>query len=60
MLNVLFIISIIGAIVQVFKEKAAVPVPDENCAHMELYYKDIVDGVPIEQCMKNIEDGKYK
>ena len=59
-MGVLFIISIIGTIVQLIKEACTVPVPDENCAHMELYYKDIVDGVPLEQCMKNIENGKYK
>lgn len=60
MLNLLFIVSIVGSIVQVLKEKFTTPVPDEYCAHMELYYKDIVNGVPLEQCMKNLENGKYK
>ena len=57
---VLFIVSIIFVIVQAVKDAFTQPVPDEYCAHMELYYKDIVDGVPLEQCMKNLENGKYK
>lgn len=60
MFDLLFLVSIVGSIEQVFKEKFTKPMPDEYCNHMELYYKDIVDGVPIEQCMKNLENGKYK
>lgn len=56
----LCIVSVVVSIVQMFKEKFTTQVPDEYCNHMELYYKDIVDGVPLEQCMKNLENGKYK
>jgi hypothetical protein len=56
----LFVVSIIYAVVQGVKDFFTPAVPDEYCNHMELYYKDIVDGVPLEQCMKNLENGKYK
>ena len=35
-------------------------IPAENWANKELYNKDIMDGVPIEQRMKNLKNGKYK
>ena len=60
MLDLLFIVSIVGAIVQVFKEAYTKPIPAENWANMELYHKDIMDGVPIEERMKNLKNGKYK
>lgn len=56
----LFILSIVSTIVQEIKTIFMETVPDEYCNHMELYYKDIADGVPLEQCMKNLENGKYK
>lgn len=59
-MGLLFLVSIVFAVAQAIKNAFTTPVPDEYCAHMELYYKDIVDGVPIEQCMKNLENGKYK
>lgn len=59
-LDLLFAVSIVGAIIQVVKENCAKTVPAENWANKELYNKDIVDGVSIEQRMKNLENGKYK
>ena len=59
MFNALFILSVIGAIVELVRESCEKEVPDEYCANMELYYKDIVDGVPLEQCMNNLYGGKY-
>jgi hypothetical protein len=60
MFDLLFIISIIGTIVQLIKEACEPVVPAENWANKELYYKDIMDGVPIKQRLKNLEDGRYK
>lgn len=60
MLDLLFIISIVGAIVQFFKDATNKPIPAENWENMELYHKDIMDGVPIEERLKNLENGKYK
>ena len=60
MFNLLFIVSIIGMIVQIIKEATRPTIPVENWANKDLYYKDIADGVPIEERMKNLENGKYK
>lgn len=60
MFNLVFIISIICAVVQLVKEKCEKPIPAENWANKELYYKDIADGVPVEQRMRNVRNGKYK
>ena len=60
MFDLLFIISIICTIVGIIKEVCTKPIPAENWANKELYHKDIMDGVPIEQRMKNLKNGKYK
>lgn len=60
MLDALFIISIIGAVVQVFKEKFGKEVPTENWANEELYRRDIMNGVSVEQRIKKLKNGKYK
>ena len=60
MFDLLFIVSIIGTIGQLFKEATAKEIPAENWANKELYYKDMANGVSAEQRMKNLENGKYK
>ena len=60
MFDLLFIVSIVGTAVQLIKETCTKPIPAENWANKELYHKDIMDGVSVEQRMKNIENGKYK
>ncbi len=60
MFDLLFVVSIIGTIVQVVKEACTPTIPAENWANKELYHKDIMNGVPVEQRMKNLENGKYK
>ena len=42
------------------KESFEKPVPAENWANKELYYQDMANGVPIEQRMKYLEQGRYK
>ena len=60
MLHGLFIASLIGTCVQIYKESNAPTIPAENWANKELYHKDIMNGVPVEQRMKNLKNGKYK
>ena len=60
MFDALFIISIVGAIKEAIKESCTPTIPAENWANKELYHKDIMDGVSVEQRMKNLENGKYK
>lgn len=60
MFDALFIVSIIGSCVDMFKERLEPVIPAKNWANKELYNKDIMNGVPIEQCMKNLRNGKYK
>lgn len=60
MLNLLFIISIICSIIGAIKEAFTPEIPAENWANKELYHKDVMDGVPLEQRLKNVAKGKYK
>lgn len=60
MLDGLFIASLVGNCVEFLKEKLAKPVPAENWANKELYYKDMLNGVTIEQRLKNLENGRYR
>ena len=60
MFDLLFIVSIIGVIVQVIKEARTPTIPIENYANKELYHDDIMSGISTEQIMKNVENGKYK
>lgn len=60
MIDVLFFVSIIGAIVEVIENACTKEIPAENWANKELYHKDIMDGVSAKQRMKNLENGKYK
>ena len=60
MFDLLFAVSLVGTAIQLFKEMCSRPVPAENWANKELYHEDIMNGVPIEQRIKNLENGKYK
>lgn len=60
MFDGLFIASIIGTCVQAFKEAREPVVPVENWSNKKLYNQDVMNSVPIEQRMKNLENGKYK
>lgn len=60
MFDLLLTISIVGAIIQIFKEAFEPTIPAENLGNKELYYEDVANGVRIEQRMKNLENGKYK
>lgn len=60
MFDGLFIASLIGSAVQVIKEKFEPTIPAENWANKELYHQDLMNGVSVEQRMKNVKNGKYK
>lgn len=59
MLDGLFIVSLIGTCVQAIKDSFERTIPAENWGNKELYQQDIARGVPVEQRMKNLENGKY-
>lgn len=60
MFDILLVASIIGGAVQTIKESCTPVIPAENWANKELYHKDIMNGVSVEQRMKNLENGKYR
>lgn len=60
MLDGLFIASLIGTVYQSIKEAFTPTISAENWANKELYYKDLMNGVSVEQRMKNVKNGKYK
>lgn len=60
MLHLLFVVSLIGTAAQIIKEKCQPVIPAENWANKDLYYKDMLNGVSVDQRMKNLQNGKYK
>ena len=60
MFDSLFIMSIVGSCVQAFKETYEQEIPAKYWANKQLYHDDIMNGVSIEQRMKNLKNGKYK
>lgn len=60
MFDGLFVASLIVTGVQGIKEKLEPTIPAENWGNKELYHKDLMDGISIEERMKNLKDGKYK
>lgn len=59
MFGLFAIASIICTGVQAIKEACEPTIPAENWANKELYHKDLMNGVPMEQIMKNVKNGKY-
>ena len=60
MLHGLFIASIISMVVQGIKEAFTPTIPAKNWANKDLYYQDILNGISVDQRMKNVKNGKYK
>lgn len=59
MLQGLFIASLISTCIQGVKESMQSTMTAEKWGDKELIYKDIMDGVPAEQRLKNAKNGKY-
>ena len=60
MFHGLFIVSLIITCYQIIKEKLEPNVPAENWENYDLYHQDMMNGVSVEQRMKNLKNGKYK
>lgn len=60
MFKLLGIVSLIGTCHQIIKESCEQTIPAENWGNYDLYHRDMMNGVSIEQRMKNLENGKYK
>lgn len=60
MFDGLFIASIIGSVVDIFKEKTSKEIPAENWANRDLLHEDMAKGVSAKQQIKNAEQGRYK
>jgi hypothetical protein len=60
MFDFIGIVSIVFSTAQAIKDAFTPTIPAENWANKELYYKDVMNGVPVEQRLKNVENGKYK
>jgi len=58
-MHLLGIAAIIYTVFQLAKESCEKTIPAENWANMDLWQEDVIKGVPIEQRMKNLENGKY-
>lgn len=54
------IVSLIGTCCQLVKESCTPKIPAENWANYDLYHKDMMNGVSVEERMENLKNGKYK
>lgn len=55
-----FLATMVYSFAGAVKDALTPEIPAENWANKELYHKDIMSGVPIEQRLKNAKNGKYK
>lgn len=60
MIHGFLIASIISTCCQGVKNIFESTIPVENWGNRELYHKDLMSGVSVEQRMKNLKNGKYK
>ena len=60
LLEGLFIASLIGTAVQMFKEACQPTIPAENWANKELIHKDRMAGISEKEFARNLANGKYK
>ena len=60
MFGLLGLVSMLGTGYQLIKEAIEPTIPAENWANKELYHKDIMSGMSVEERMKNVKNGRYK
>lgn len=60
MFDLLFAVSIIGTITQIFKEAITPTIPSENWANEDLIRKDRMSGISEKEFTRNLANGKYK
>ncbi len=59
-MGILGLLSIISTCIQVVKETFSTTIPAENWENYDLYHQDMMNGMPVEERMKNVRNGKYK
>lgn len=60
MFGLLGLVAMLGTGYQMIKESCEPTIPAENWANKELYHKDLMNGMSVEERMKNVKNGKYK
>lgn len=60
MFGLLGAVSIVGTCYQLIKEAYEPTIPAENWANKELYHQDMMNGMSVEERMKNVKNGRYK
>lgn len=55
-----WIVSLLTTGGSIVKEKLERPIPAENWANKELYHKDMMSGMSVEERMRNVRNGRYK
>ena len=60
MFDLLGIVAMLGTGYQLIKESFEPTIPAENWANKELYHQDIMNGMSVEERMKNVKNGRYK
>jgi len=59
MFDALFSISLIGTCVQAIKDAMRPTITAEQWGNKELIYEDVMNGVSVQQQIKNAQNGKY-
>ncbi|MBQ3127818.1 MAG: hypothetical protein IJC13_02135 [Clostridia bacterium] len=59
-MSLLGIFSIFSTAKQAIKETFEPTIPAENWANRELYHKDLMSGMSVEERMRNVKNGRYK
>lgn len=60
MFHGLFIVSLIITCYQAIKESLTPTIPAENWENYDLYHQDMMNGMSVEERMKNLRNGRYK
>lgn len=60
MFHIVGLMALVYTIIQIVKEDLQPRIPAENWENMDLYHEDMVRGVPIEQRLKYVREGRYK
>lgn len=60
MFELLGLVSMLGTSYQLIKEACEPTIPAENWANKELYHQDMMNGMSVEERMKNVRNGRYK
>lgn len=60
MFGLLGLVSLVGSCYYAIKDAFEPTIPAENWANKDLYHQDLMNGISVEQRMKNVKNGKYK